>query len=146
MTVGWREMLERAPASARILVVDDEESVRDSLVRLLKRLGHTAEGAVSAEAGEHWLSTERFDVLLLDIDLPGMKGDEFLDRALEHDGELAVIMLTALDDPVLALECLRRGARTYLVKPVEEAFLQAAIRDALAVRRLLVEWNERLDA
>lgn len=141
--IGWREVLRDAPGSCRILVVEDDGDVRSSLVRLLDRHGHTVKGAASAEEGDHWLSAERFDVLLLDIELPRMKGVEFLSWALERDGEMAVIMLTARDDPELALECLERGARTYLVKPVEEPFLRAAIRDALAMRRLLVERNRR---
>lgn len=141
--IGWKELLETAPTSARILVVEDEKSVRDSLVRLLERQGHEVRAVGSAEQADHWLQTERFEVLVLDIELPLMAGNEFLSWAQQRDPELAVIMLTGIDDPELALECLALGARTYLVKPVEEAFLRAAIRDALAVRRLLVERNRR---
>ena len=139
--MSWADVLETAPESARILVVEDEEAVRTSLVRLLERHGHEVRGAASAEEGDDWLASESFDLLLLDIQLPRMRGVEYLSWALERDPELAVIMLTGLDDPDLALECLDRGARTYLVKPVEEGFLKAAIRDALGVRRLLVERN-----
>ena len=77
--------------------------------------------------------------MLLDIELPRMKGIEFLSWALDRDPELAVLMLTGLDDPELAIQCLELGARTYLVKPVDTAFLRMAIRDALAVRQLLLE-------
>jgi DNA-binding NarL/FixJ family response regulator len=52
-------------------------------------------------------------------------------------------MLTGLDDPDLALECLDKGARTYLVKPVEADFLRYALRDALAVRNILIERNDQ---
>lgn len=141
--MGWKELRESAPKNARILVVEDEKAVRDSVVRLLERMGHTVRAVGSAEQADHWLRAERFEVLLLDIQLPLMTGVEFLPWALERDPELAVIMLTGLDDPELALECLHEGARTYLVKPVEEAFLRTAIRDALAMRRLLVERNRQ---
>ena len=84
----------------------------------------------------------RFDALLLDIQLPRMTGVEFLSWALERDPELAVIMLTGLDEPGLAVQCIEEGARTYLVKPVEAEFLRLALRDALAMRRLLIERND----
>jgi len=54
---------------------------------------------------------------------------------------MAVVMLTGIDDPELALKCLDHGARNYLVKPVEVEFLRRAVRDALAVRTLLTERN-----
>ncbi len=113
---GWRDAIAEAPARARILVVDDEP--------------------------DRWLTSERFDLLVLDIELPHMKGVEFLSWALSRDPEMAVIMLTGLDIPEVAIECIDHGARTYLVKPVEVEFLRLALRDALAMRRVLVERND----
>jgi len=71
-----------------------------------------------------------------------MKGVEFLSWALSRDPEMAVIMLTGLDLPEVAIECIDQGARTYLVKPVEADFLRLALRDALAMRSVLVERND----
>ena len=139
---GWKEVLARAPQKARILVVDDEVEVRRGLQRLVTRFGYTAKAAGSAEEADQWLSMERFDVCLLDIELPRMKGIEFLGWALRRDPEMAVIMLTGLDLPEVAVECIDHGARSYLVKPVEADFLRLALRDALAVRTLLVERND----
>ena len=139
---GWKEVLARAPQKARILVVDDEVEVRRGLQRLVTRFGYTAKAAGSAEEADQWLSMERFDVCLLDIELPRMKGIEFLGWALRRDPEMAVIMLTGLDLPEVAVECIDHGARSYLVKPVEADFLRLALRDALAVRNLLVERND----
>ena len=93
-------------------------------------------------AADQWISARRFDVVLLDVELPRMNGVEFLSWALARDPELAVIMLTGLDNPKLALECLSKGARTYSVKPFDPSFIQHALRDAVAMRRLLVERNE----
>jgi DNA-binding NtrC family response regulator len=107
-------------------------------------LGYETKSAASAEEADHWLNAERFDVMLLDVELPRMKGIEFLAWALERDPELAVLMLTGLDDPALAIQCLEKGARTYLVKPIETEFLRLALRDALAVRQLLVERNSQI--
>jgi len=139
---GWIDVLVRAPSTATILVVDDEAHIRESLKRLVTHFGYEVKTAASAEEADHWMSSLRFDVILLDIELPRMKGVKFLSWALEKDPEQAVIMLTGLDDPDLALECIDKGARTYLVKPVEAGFLRYALRDALALRRLLIERND----
>ena len=125
-----------------MLVVDDEAPIRNSLQRLITGLGHNVRTAASAEEADQWLNSQRFDLVMLDIELPRMKGPEFLRWALRRDPELAVIMLTGVDDPAVAIECLDQGARTYLVKPVEVEFLRLALRDALAMRRLLIERND----
>ncbi|MBT3327745.1 MAG: response regulator [Gemmatimonadales bacterium] len=135
-------MIAESPQRARILVVDDEADIRQSLQRLVTRFGYTAKGASSAEEADRWLTSERFDLLLLDIELPRMKGVEFLSWALSRDPEMAVIMLTGLDIPEVAIECMDQGARTYLVKPIEVDFLRLALRDALGLRRVLVERND----
>ena len=139
---GWREAIAESPQRARILVVDDEAEIRRSIQRLVTRFGYTAKSAASAEEADQWLTSERFDLLLLDIELPRMKGVEFLSWALSRDPEMAVIMLTGLDIPEVAIECIDAGARTYLVKPVEVEFLRLAVRDALSMRRVLVERND----
>lgn len=140
--LGWPGVLARTPSTARVLVVDDEAHIRQALTRLVTHFGYEVKTAASAEEADHWISSLRFDVVLLDIELPRMKGVEFLPWALEKDPEQAIIMLTGLDDPNLAIECIDKGARTYLVKPVEAEFLRLALRDALAVRRLLMERND----
>ena len=139
---GWTSVLANAPREAKVLVVDDEAHIRESLQRLVTHFGYDVKTAASAEEADHWLSSMRFDVVLLDIELPRMKGVEFLSWALEKDPEQAVIMLTGLDDPDLAIECIDKGARTYLVKPVEAEFLRLALRDAMALRRLLIDRND----
>jgi two-component system, NtrC family, response regulator AtoC len=125
-----------------VLIVDDDADLRRSLQRLVTRLGYSAHSAASAEEADGWLNQKRFSVCLLDIDLPRMKGVEFLDWALKRDPELSVIMLTGLDLPELAIECIDAGARTYLVKPVDADFLRLALRDAMAVHELLVDRND----
>lgn len=139
---GWREALARTPAKGNVLIVDDETEIRRALHRLVTRFGYTARSAASAEEADQWLNSRRYDVCLLDIELPRMKGLEFLSWALNRDPEMAVIMLTGLDLPEIAIECIEQGARTYLVKPVESEFLRLALRDALAMRTLLVERND----
>jgi DNA-binding NtrC family response regulator len=139
--LGWKDVPARAPTTGRILIVEDHAEVRRAVERMVASLGYEVRSASSAEEADHWLSAERFDVMLLDVELPRMKGTEFLSWALERDGELAVIMLSGLDDPSVAIECIEKGARTYLVKPVEREFLRLGLRDAMAMRQLLVERN-----
>jgi DNA-binding NtrC family response regulator len=134
--------LAESPDSAKVLVVDDELEIRRSLQKLVTRFGHVVRTAASAEEADQWLSSERFDLCLLDIELPKMKGVEFLSQALSRDPEMAVIMLTGLDVPEVAIECIDQGARTYLLKPVEMDFLRLAVRDALAMQQVLVERNQ----
>ena len=138
---GWRRAIAEAPRRAEVLIVDDEAELRRSLQRLVTALGYNATVAASAEQADLLLSQGRYEVCLLDVELPGMSGTEFLDWALTRDEEMAVIMLTGLDVPELAVESVDRGARTYLVKPFDADFLRLALRDALAMRRLLVERN-----
>ena len=140
--LSWKDVARGAPEKARILVVDDEVEIRRSLNRLLTRFGYSVRTAASAEEADTWMNSERFEACLLDIELPRMKGVEFLSWALGRDPEMAVIMLTGIDMPDVAVECIENGARTYLVKPVEPEFLRLAIRDALAVRELLVAKNQ----
>jgi DNA-binding NtrC family response regulator len=139
--MGWQDLAAEAPRGGNVLIVDDEDAIRSTLQRLIRQFGYTVRTAASAEEADSWLLAERFDVCILDIDLPRMKGVEFLHWALERDAEMAVIMLTGMDLPEVAIECIEKGARTYLVKPVEASFLKLAIRDAVAVRRVLTERN-----
>jgi DNA-binding NtrC family response regulator len=144
--LGWTDILSRAPTRARVLVVDDEADVRKGLQRLVARFGYVVRSAASAEEADQWMNAERFDVCLLDIELPRMKGIEFLEWALGRDPEMAVIMMTGVDVPEVAIQCIDHGARTYLVKPVEAEFLRLALRDALAVRMVLLERNDLVRA
>ena len=140
--MGWQDIRSGGPPGGRVLVVDDEVELRRGLQKLITRFGYAVRTAASAEEADMCLGAERFDVCLLDIELPRMQGVEFLSWALKRDPEMAVIMVTGLDAPDLAMECMRAGARTYLVKPVNADFLELALQDAIAVRRILVERND----
>ncbi len=144
--VGWPLIASNPSTGASILVVDDDPVIARLLLRSLSRLRYTVRTVASAEEANEVLSAKRFDLMLLDVELPRMSGVEFLEWALRRDPEMAVIMLTGVDSPDPALECLDRGARTYFVKPIEPDFLHRGIRDALSVRRILVERNELVRA
>lgn len=139
--IGWKDVVAQAPPRARVLLVEDEPEVRKAMQRMVTRFGYTVQPAASAEEADQWLTSQRFDVCLLDIELPRMSGVEFLEWVHGRDPELAVIMLTGVDVPEVAIQCLDQGARTYLVKPVDPEFLRLALRDALAMRQILIERN-----
>jgi DNA-binding NtrC family response regulator len=140
--LSWVDLAHLDVDGANVLIVDDDPAIRRTLEKVVSEYGYRTTIASSAEEADQWLSATRFDVVLLDIELPRMNGVEFLTWALARDPELAVIMLTGLDNPDIALECLSKGARTYFVKPFDSAFIRHALRDAVAMRQLLVDRNE----
>ncbi len=107
----------------RVLLVDDDEDTREITVRVLGRRGAEVVGAPSARAALETLSRERFDVLLVDIMMPGMDGYEFMRqvRALppEKGGGVPAATLTARAVSDDRLESLRAGFQSHLAKPVE---------------------------
>ncbi len=115
-----------------IAVVDDEESVRKAVVRLLQAAGYPARGfATGADFLQHWRD-DRPECLLLDLQMPGLSGADVL-RALNRSGaNFPTIIVTAHDSPGAREECSRLGAVAYLCKPLDERVLLTALRAALA--------------
>jgi FixJ family two-component response regulator len=114
-----------------IAVVDDEESVRKAVVRLLTASGHPARGFASGQEFLHSWMTEPPSCLVLDLQMPGLSGVE-VQRALNRaQANLPVIMITAHDAPGARAECLREGAVAYLCKPLDERVLLDALKHAL---------------
>ena len=143
--LGWKTLVENPPTEAEILVVEDDPNLLELTSSAIQDMGFSVCTALSAETADQRISTGEIDVVLLDIDLPRINGVDFLEWALTRQPELSVIMLTGLDDPALALQCLDHGARAYLVKPFDIDFLERTIRDALITRNLLVELNRLAD-
>jgi FixJ family two-component response regulator len=114
-----------------IAVVDDEESVRNALVRLLRAGGHAVRGF---DSGRTFLNSWRFerpDCLLLDIQMPDISGTE-VQQALKGAGaEFPIIIVTAHDSPIVRGECMRQGAVAYLCKPPDPTVLLQTV--ALAI-------------
>jgi putative two-component system response regulator len=126
-------------AAARVLVIDDDETIRTALSRFLRLRGYAVTAVGSAADALSALDREHCDVALCDVRMPGMTGMELLPVALKKNPDLAVVMLTAVNDAPTATEALARGACDYLVKPVELQDLQAAVERALHRRGLLRE-------
>ncbi|MEP6732673.1 MAG: HD domain-containing phosphohydrolase [bacterium] len=134
-----------ASTKPRILVVDDEETVREALSRFLRGRGFDTVCEESGAAALARLSHEHFDIMLCDVRMPNMSGLDVLPHAFRLDGDLAVLMLTAVNDAPTATDALTHGAMDYLVKPIEleeleRAVERAAHRRSLEIERRNVEW------
>ncbi|HEV8410546.1 MAG TPA: HD domain-containing phosphohydrolase [Gemmatimonadaceae bacterium] len=127
------------PAVRRVLVVDDEESIRNAMGKFLKARGYDVAVADSGAAALEILQNERFDALLCDVRMPGMSGTEVVPRAIELRPDIAVLMLTAVNDAPTATEALAHGAMDYLMKPVELDDLAKAVERALRKRDMEIQ-------
>jgi len=105
--------------SGRILVIDDEQALRQSFTRILQKAGHDVTTAASGKEGLALASEHPFDLVYLDIRMPDMNGLEILKVIQVKFPELPVILFTAQPDLNSALEALRYGAKDYLLKPLK---------------------------
>jgi putative two-component system response regulator len=127
------------PVPRRVLVLDDEASIRNAIAKFLKARGYETGVAESGPDALELLGRERFDALLCDVRMPGMSGTEVVPRALEVRPDLAVLMLTAVNDAPTATDVLAHGAMDYLMKPVELDDLAKAVERALRKRDMEIQ-------
>ncbi|KPK28911.1 MAG: Fis family transcriptional regulator [Nitrospira bacterium SG8_3] len=131
--------------SAKILIVDDELIMRESLAGWLERDGHEVEKTASGEEALEILKESRFDILLVDIKMEGMSGLDVLKQVKETDPDVEIVMITAYGSIATAIEAMRNGAYDYLLKPFEPDELgiliekiiehQAQIRENIFLRQ-----------
>ena len=114
-------------SGAKILVVDDELIVRESLGGWLERDGHMVDKAASGEEALEKCEKTRYDILLLDIKMEGMSGLEVLKRVRENDPDVSVVMITAYGSIPSAIEAMKSGAYEYLLKPFDPDELMVLI-------------------
>ena len=126
----------------RILIVDDEDSIRISLQRLLEYNGYETRLAEDGFRALELLAEEPVDVVLLDIKMPRMDGLEVLQRIRERTDGPFVVMVTAHGDTQTAVECMKLGADDYLEKPWEQERLLTVIRNGLRQRQQAREIRE----
>ncbi len=124
---------------SRILVVDDEESMRELLEIALGKDGHRITLADSGEAATKLIDQNSFDLVISDIKMPDMSGVEVLRHVKETEPGTPVIMVTAYASAETAVEALRLGAYDYLTKPFKVDELKANIRNALEKKQLKEE-------
>ena len=127
------------PSQPRVLVVDDEETIRTALARFLRARGYEVEVAESGIAALVMLERQRFMLMVCDVRMPGMTGLEVVPEALQLDSDLAILMLSAVNDAPTATDALSHGAMDYLVKPIELVELQRAVERCTHRRQLEIE-------
>ena len=125
--------------SARILVVDDEETIREAIAKFLRSRGFDVYTVDSGPGALEALGRQRFTLMLCDVRMPHMTGVELVPKALRADADLAIVMLTAVNDAPTATEALSHGALDYLMKPIELEDLHQAVERALHRRALTIE-------
>jgi len=115
---------------AKVLLIEDDQAIRESLEFALRRQGHTMTSAASGEAGLAMVRQAPPDIVILDLMLPGMDGFEVC-RRVRAMGDVPVVMLTARGDDFDVVGGLEAGADDYVVKPVEPRVLDARLRAVL---------------
>jgi DNA-binding NtrC family response regulator len=120
----------------RVLVVDDEHLIRWSLEQSLKKQGYLVHTVGSGEEAIHYVQNESPDLVLLDIQLPGIDGLETLTKIKEIDSAISVIMITALGVLETAVKAMQLGAYDYINKPFNLDELSVVLRKAIETQSL----------
>lgn len=126
-----------------ILIVDDELVVRDSLTKWFREEGYRTEAAGSAREALEKIAANGFDIVLIDIKMPGMDGMELQQRLREVDPDLVLIIMTGYASVETAVQALKRGAFDYITKPFDPDDLVHIVRNAME-QRLVKQENIRL--
>lgn len=132
----------------KILVVDDEKIFRESLFHWFEEEGFDVTPVDSGEEALKVYDVDRFDIILLDIKMPGMSGLELLAKIKQIDPHATVIMITAFASVSTAIQALKEGAYDYVTKPVDPDELTHLIHKALKDKELLrenIKLRERID-
>jgi len=127
----------------KIVVVDDQEFVREGLRETLTRAGYAAVSCQSGEEALTALSEGDAALLITDIRMPGMSGMELLEKARKMDEALPVVMITAFATVENAVEAMKKGAYDYIIKPFNADAIEVVVAKAVRHRRLMAE-NEYL--
>lgn len=123
-------------AKHKILIVDDEKIVRESLFHWFEDEGYNVETADSAEAALRGFEKNKYDLILLDMRMPGMSGIELLEKIKEIDRDCIVILITAYASVPTAVQALKFGAYDYVTKPVDPDELNHLVKNALEKKSL----------
>ena len=124
---------------AKILVIDDERSIRNTLKDILGLEGHKVEVAEDGEQGFTMASGTKFDAVFCDIKMPKMDGIEVLEKLHENSPETPIVMISGHGDVDTAVESIKKGAFDYIQKPLDLNRLLVTLRNALDRSNLVVE-------
>ena len=131
-----RNMIEKTPF---ILVVDDEESMRDACSKILKKDGFLADTAKDGSAGLEKIEKNKPDLVLVDLKMPGISGMEVLEKIKEIDPNIISVVITGYSTVESAVEAMKKGAYDFLPKPFSPEELRIIIRRGLERRKLILE-------
>lgn len=123
----------------KILVVDDEEIIRESISFVLKKEGYIVEEAENGKIAYDKLLQSSFDLVISDIEMPVMKGTELLAEIRKINIQTAIIMITAYASLETAISCLRNGASDYIMKPIEFDELLFKLKKIFEMKSILLE-------
>src|SRR3989338_6388842 len=124
---------------AKILVVDDEESLREFLEIMLKRDGYEVETAANGELALNLLKKKSFDIVITELQMPKVHGMEVLAKAKDMDPQLVVMVITAFGSTESAVEAMKLGAYDYITKPFKIDEIKLIVKKALEKRMLARE-------
>jgi DNA-binding NtrC family response regulator len=135
----------RTPPPASILVVDDEPIIRSNLAEFLQQEGFIVQSAGTGEAALALIGRQKFDILLCDVNLPGLDGIEVLERVARISPETFVLLITAYATVESAIEAFHKGVHDYLMKPIILHEVLGKVRRLLRQRDLFREnqWLRR---
>ncbi|MBP1595438.1 MAG: Response regulator [Acidobacteria bacterium] len=134
-----RTMLEAVSTPARILIVDDEEEIRDVLMTSLEDPAFELTGSSNAMDALDKMRDARFSLVISDLRMPGLSGLDFLRTLKECDPDVPVILITGVRDLETAVETLRLGACDYITKPFDLFAIRRSVENALERSRLALE-------
>jgi len=123
----------------RVLVIDDEEVIRDACAQALKKEGCVAETARDGETGLEVFDSFRPDVVLVDLKMPGISGLEVLEEIGKRDPKVVQIVITGFATVALAVDAMKKGAYDFVTKPSTPDEIRAAVGRGLEKRRLILE-------
>ncbi|MGA7722448.1 MAG: sigma-54 dependent transcriptional regulator [Ignavibacteriaceae bacterium] len=123
----------------KILIVDDEKIVRESLFHWFEEEGYEVDIAEDGEAALRKYENTQYDLLLVDMKMPGMSGLELLNKIKEIDKDSVIILITAFASVPTAISALKNGAYDYVTKPVDPDELAHLVKKALEQRALKIE-------
>lgn len=130
------------PPLVRILIVDDEENTRSAIKRALELLGYQTEDAANGSQAISWLSRAKFDLVLLDLNMPEVNGVQVMDFIQTNQLGLAVIVLTAHATLDSAITAIKTGAVDYLLKPQSIQNIHKTIQHAIKTRSTEIHRQE----
>jgi response regulator RpfG family c-di-GMP phosphodiesterase len=122
-----------------VLVVDDEEPIRNALKKFLTQQGYEVATAASGDEAIKVLQRQKIACMLLDVRMPGRSGIDLVPQVMELEPSIAILMLSAVNDATTAALCMQRGAMDYLTKPIDLSDLARAILRAIRRRDSLLE-------